>query len=252
MFSSDCSSWCELLLSCAIPLLLLSFLSIPKRPTVYYQGQEVVNLNGCSNISWLSFTFGFLHQTNAANLPAKLQLSDVPTPCYQLRAKPLREQFQASGKGTKLWVQLFKSCFRLLIIEWTLVVCKAISEFGSRYALYRLLQCLERDMNSVREKGSWAWAGAMGGCLLGEVLADTWLFWISSGVLYNTATVSLQTLIFEKMTRKQHTKSTTNGESNDHGSQSSPSTTDMMFNDTYGFPNFTRAFSYITNILAAT
>jgi hypothetical protein len=220
---------------------------------LYYQGQEVVNLNGCSILSWLSFTFGFLHQNSASYLPAKLSLSDVPTPYHQLRAKSLRERFKASEKGAKLYIQLFKSCFRLLVLEWALVFCKAVAGFGSRYALYRLLQCLEHGMNSVRERESWVWTGAMGGCLLAEALADAWLFWISAGVLYNTATASLQTLIFEKMMRKQYTQSTVNGEGDTDDSKSSPSTTDMMFNDTYDSPIFlVRLLFCFTNILSAT
>lgn len=187
--------------------LLLAFAAalarVPSQPTLYTGHREVLNRRGSSFLSWITFSYGFLHRSSAANLPEKLSLQHVPAVDFGLRAKTLHHRFRRVGNGAVLWLQLTRLCIRPLLLQWIFVLVKSLSEFGSRYALFNLLRCMENNAMPTRNNEVWKWTGLMSlGLLLGAI-ADAWLLWTTAGVLYSSLASVLQTIVLEKFMRKE-------------------------------------------------
>lgn len=204
---------------------------VPNSPIVYLGHSEVVNRHGASFLSWVTFSYSFLHRKSSTDLPQKLNLHHVPALDSELRAKALHNKFRDVGKGANLWLQLGRPCLRPLLLQWSFVLLKSLSEFGSRYALFNLLRCLENNVRQEAGSEPWQWVAFLfSGLLLGTV-ADAWLLWITAGVLYGSLESALQTLVLEKFMRKE-VASSQSEDADAKSGQKSPAGNNAMFKDT--------------------
>lgn len=140
----------------ALALTFAALTSVPKGPVKYLQGQEVLNRRGVSFLSWITFSYGFLHRASANRLAQKLSLQDVPVVDCKLRTRTLRAAFGDTLHVTRLWLRLVRFCFRPLLLHWALVLLRAASEFGCRYALFKFLSRLDTISNPAADKTTWA------------------------------------------------------------------------------------------------
>lgn len=118
---------------------------VPSKPKIYRKNSVVVNRNGASLLSWMTFSYGFLHQKSTARLPAKLNLDQVPALDSSFRTETLRQRLGKVGAGERVWLRLLRFCQGAFVLQWSFVLLKAIAEFGSRYALFNLLQGMENE-----------------------------------------------------------------------------------------------------------
>ncbi|KAJ6781783.1 hypothetical protein PWT90_08506 [Aphanocladium album] len=176
---------------------------VPCQPTLYTGDREVLNRQGSSLLSWITFSYGFLHRSSAAKLPGKLTLEHVPAVNHHLRAKILHDRFRRVGNGASLWLQLGQLCLKPLVLQWFFVLAKSLSEFGSRYSLFNLLRCMEDNRHPINNRELWKWTGMMSSGLFFGALADAWLLWTTAGILYGSVDSVLQAMVLEKFMRKE-------------------------------------------------
>lgn len=241
-FSQD--SWSpQLWLQIAVAVATcLSFLSFPKRPVVFFNGNAVVNENGASVIDWLLLSWGFLYQ-RATDVPEEISLEDVPAVGSSLRLNALRAKFSTTEESNGLWTRLLRVVSRPLVVQYTLVIVKATSEFGSRFALFKLLVSLEN--NTTRANEAALFAALIAFSLVVETISGNWLSWVTHAKLYLPLDALLQSLIYEKLTRKRAiTDSTRNDGSK---KENAPSTSDMVNNHRYEIPHI-RIFHSIIDL----
>lgn len=211
-----------------LPLLAATLADVPSLPVVYLGGVEVINRHGSSVLSWLTFSYGFLHSKSAASLPAKLRLQDVPALDIGLRAKTVRDRLGDVGRSTRLWHQLIRFCLKALLLQWSFVLLKSLAEFGSRYALFNILRGMEDTAVHASGRELWGWVGIMFLGLLFGALADTWLHWTTTGILHVSVASALESLVLEKFMRKENRT----GASQGPGIKPGQSSEGTLFKDT--------------------
>lgn len=205
--------------------LLLASLSIPKRPIVYHRGLRIDQEHGVSFIDKLSFSWGPFQQPGAC-LPEKMKMSHLPDVGHLARVRTLKHQFrQRTGNAKALWKQILLTFLPLMVQQWLFVLVNAFSEFGSRFALFKLLQCLE---SPAEARTTWLWVVLMGVGLLAETLSTSWVIWISQMRLHLPAEQMLKAFVLDKTTRRQLTAEKTQDA---NGQQDGPSLTDLVSNN---------------------
>jgi hypothetical protein len=222
--------WSQLV---AALVVLLACASLPRRPMVFFQGNRVDHEHGASILARLSFSWGPFHQTWAGGIPEKIGLRDLPAVAHNLRVRTLERRFRNKAGKAVLWRQIFRTFLARLIRQWLLVLLKALSGFGSRFAFHQLLECLESRL--VRGSEAWMWVIGLGFGLLAETIVGGSLSWFTQMKLEMPVIALLNALVFEKTTRRQlvHGKSQANGGNEKEEQQPGPSLTDMISNDRY-------------------
>ncbi len=199
---------------------------VPSKPEIYLHNAAVMNRNGASLLSWITFSYGFLHQTSTARLPPKLSLDHVPAVDSSFRTETLRKRFGHVRADDRIWLRLLRFCQGPLALQWSFVLLKAIAEFGSRYALFNLLQGMENNDAPGNKSELWKWVVVMFLGMLSGAVADSWLNCVTSGVLHSTVVSALDALVLGKMMRRENTNDSNENLDN------APSSGEM-FRDTY-------------------
>lgn len=209
-----------------LAMLAMILSCVPSKPKIYRNNSAVVNRNGASLLSWITFSYGFLHQKSTSRLPAKLSLDHVPAVESSFRTETLRKRFGKVAAGERIWLRLLRFCQGALVLQWSFVLLKAIAEFGSRYALFNLLQGMENEDLPGGNSELWKWVGVMLLGMLSGAVADAWLHWVTSGVLHSTVVSALDAMVIGKMMSRENANN-----SNENSDKSSSS--GEMFRDTY-------------------
>ncbi len=148
-------------------------------------------------LDWLVLSWG-LHPEHA-KLPATLSFSDLPRVAHDQSARGVRKRFDAGDHTKPLWRQLTKAFICPLTLQWLLEILDAASQFGTRFAMHRLLQHLESA--SARDTMTWVWVAMVAACQLGETVGDNWGGWVGHSKLQLPLLSLVQSLILEKMMR---------------------------------------------------
>ncbi|KAH8901346.1 putative ABC bile acid transporter [Thozetella sp. PMI_491] len=220
---------------------LLGFSLLPRRPAVFYRGQQVDRENGASVLETFSFSWSPFHQTGPA-VSTTISLGDVPPVPRSQRVRYLKERFLTRGGKTRLWRQLVQTLFSRLTRQWLLVFLDEFFDVATRAFLYRLLRSLES--NAIGDGEAWVSVVSLGACLLAETVMANLLRWTTHVKLEMSTVVLLNALVMEKTTRMPLSYGTTTKKRPDHrksGGQLSPSLTYMMTNDSLAI---SRAFSH--------
>lgn len=215
----------------------LAGLSIPRHPSVLYQGLKVDREFSVSFWSRLTFSWGPFHASGSI-IPGSMKMADLPEVGHASRVATLKEIWTAAGtnKPVHLWRHLMRAFFPTLIIQWSLVLVYSASQFGSRFALFRLLQCLE--IEGQPSNSAPFWVVGLGVGLLVETLSNSWLIWFTQMRLQIPIEGLLKSLIVEKLTRRPPAvakgRMQKRGGKGTHGNQFEyPSLTDILSNHWY-------------------
>lgn len=214
--------------------MLLAFASIPRRPVVFFQGDQVDQEHGASILSWLTFSWSVLDRAGT-DTPENSSLKDISGVAHGTRVRDLSERLRVGRREPRLWKQLVHTFSTQLTQQWLLVFCTAISEFLSRYTQYRLLQSLERQAKSDDEV--WLWVAGLGLSLLTETIISGWLSWVTQWKLQMPMIALLNALTLGKTTRRQLAYETASSLERNcekkQDQQSGPSLTNMINNDRF-------------------
>ena len=188
-------------------LLLIMFvgcISVNRRPTVYtdekpVDGQSAVSLFGRYSFSWAESTLEY------AGKNKKLELSDLPVLPGLTRAANLERDFHSGKQRSKLWRQIFWKFRWGLVKQATMTTAVGVVQFGPQFAMYHVLQLLQR-----REKGAgvateaYLWVAGLGASMVVSTMIEAWLYWIIWSELGIPIRNLLSTLIFTKTTRRKN------------------------------------------------
>lgn len=206
--------------------------SLHRRPAVFLDSSPVDQETTVSLLAMLSFSWYPFHRTGIG-YPDSLDLQDLPAVASNLRARNLRAAFGSRERSSRLWKRLIGTFWVRLGQQLLLVVVKVVSEFGSRLALHRLLQALEKPALDASEARLWVLL--LGVALTFDAIAGGWLAWITQMKLQMPIIALLKALIFEKMTRRQITYEDNSLRDDNSARKIYPhlnsSLTDMMSND---------------------
>ncbi|EGX88534.1 ABC bile acid transporter, putative [Cordyceps militaris CM01] len=175
--------------------------SIPRRPVVFRQGLQVDSELSVSFWSRLAFSWGPFHASRSA-IPHKIQMDLLPEVSHSSRVarwKPIWTSTRGDN-SVHLWKQLMRAFLPTLIVQWCLAFASAASQFGSRFALFKLLQCLEK--HGQPSNSASAWVAGLGTGLLIETLSHSWLIWFTQMKLQIPVEGLLKSLVVDKLTRR--------------------------------------------------
>lgn len=189
--SSYESSWPQIMAALAIAL---SLFSIPRRPVVFRGATPVLNESGVSILDWIFFSWS-LHRESSA----LLKLEDLPRVPFSQSSSTLRKHFASCDQTKTLWRQLATIFRKPLVLQWSLVLLEAGSEYGSRLIVHSLLQRLETGPNT----DIWVslWVALLPASLLGVSACDNWSGWVGHTRIQLPMLGLLQSLAFEKSMR---------------------------------------------------
>ena len=192
----------------AASLLLCAYVSIPRRPDVFFNGKVVDRQYTTSLIGRYGFGWpGPLLRFAAAN--KTLDISDLPAIGHEIRSKNLRRIFEAVGKKDKLWKSLFWSHKLAFIAQWVLVTVTSITNFLPQIALLYILRALEdRDAGRASTLQLWIWVLALGASITLSSWIEAWLFFVVFGKIGIPVYEQLSAVIFGKAMRRKDVKST--------------------------------------------
>ena len=134
------SQWFELVTA---PSILVAFVLLPRRPAVFFRGKQVDQeylwsfYFGRYSFSWVSHVFRLAKV-------GPIRLEDLPGISNHMRTRTLKARYMAKKGCGSLWRQMIKAFASTFAHKWMLIFLKALCGFGSRFALYHLLQQLER------------------------------------------------------------------------------------------------------------
>lgn len=180
--------------------IILAGLSIPRRPLVFCQGRPVDCELSVSFWSRLTFSWGPFHGSRSA-IPKQMRMEDLPEVGHSCRVNTWKQLLPVGeDKQVHLLRQLMTTFCPILTTQWSLVLITSLSQFGSRFALFQLLQCLEDQEKS--SSTALLWVVGLGLGLLVETFSHSWLIWFTQMRLQIPIEGLLKSLVLEKLTRR--------------------------------------------------
>jgi hypothetical protein len=175
--------------------LLISLISMPRRPEVFYQSRPVDHQRGASLLALFSFSWASRVQKKALRQP--LSLSDIPCVGHNLRSRTLDSRFQQRKGLGRLWAQLLQTFWIPLTRQWIIALLRSLASFGVQISLHRFLQQLEGEGNAV-----WTWISALAFCLVAEAAVGCWLQSLSETQHEIPTIAQITLLVFRKSLRR--------------------------------------------------
>jgi ABC-type multidrug transport system fused ATPase/permease subunit len=185
-----------------------AFLStcLPRRPTVYFEGQPVDGGMTASALSKYSFTWSWPLLALALK-KGTLDMEDLPRPDHTVRAEDVTRTWLDANRSGKLWVKIALAHKWALALQWLLTLFQAFGNFAPQYVLLKLLQLLEnRDPDAAVSSEAWVWVVALGISTVAASWVESWMFWISQAELTIPVRAELSSLVFQKAMRRKDVK----------------------------------------------
>lgn len=178
---NDETSWLDLGLAIARGVaafaVIMSSLTVPRRPDVFYNGSQVdemrtVSLYSRYTFSWAGRLLGMAFRSG------HLDEKDLPVLDSKRRAHELRESFNQIKESPKLYYQLFLAHWRAIAIQWTLSLVGSFITFAPQFIMFNILKLLEKRSTGV-DIGyeAWVWVMCMGLTKMFEALLKSYLYW---------------------------------------------------------------------------
>ncbi|KAI2616070.1 P-loop containing nucleoside triphosphate hydrolase protein [Hypoxylon sp. NC1633] len=190
----------------ATACLALASLSIPRRPDVYHDGQQVDRaLTGSAfsrfNWGWAEYLLRLAGKKN------NLDLADLPRPDHYTRSKEATADWESRGFTGPLWISIVAAHKWLFALQWSLAVIAAILSLAPQWVVLQLLHLLERRQSHERlGYESWVWVILIAVSVLLNSWVEAWGYWISWAQLCVPIRAQLSSLIFQKSMRRKDVK----------------------------------------------
>jgi ABC-type multidrug transport system fused ATPase/permease subunit len=192
-------------------VLMLTALSIPRRPDVYRDGQVVDSQNTVSFLSKLTFTWPAPILLHAAKNKG-LEYTDIPDIDHYGRSQTLRKGFESVPKQDKLWKTLFLAHRSGFLTQWLLQAIVSFTNFLPQIALFFLLRTLEaRDAGENVGLKSWLLVIALGSADITSTWVENWMFYVSFCRVGTPIYEQLTTIVFGKSIRRKDVKGVAKG-----------------------------------------
>jgi hypothetical protein len=183
-------------------VLQLSFISIPRRPDVFYNGNSVDRQFAISIFD--RYSFSWATPVRRLAMTRHLKISDLPSVDNSMRSRTLCKEYEKRKGHGRLWMQLVKTYRWTCIHQWSLIFFKSTLGSVVQISLHRFLQTLETvSVNGPGSKEEWVWVLLFSFGLTAEVIVSTWLKWVTEMRLEMRTTALLAAVIFQKTTRRK-------------------------------------------------
>ncbi len=189
--------------------LAVSSLCIPRRPDVFFQGEQVDRMYTASAIGRYTFSW----PSGLLNLAAKkrdLDLSDLTRMDQFTRADSMSANWKSQKhSGHRLWLALVLAHKKPLFVQWFLTFCASVLNFAPQWVILQLLRYLEdRQHGGKQSLEVWMWVVWLGVAIIGQSWVESYLWWLSFSDLHIPVRAQLSALIFEKSMRRKDVKGT--------------------------------------------
>ena len=183
-------------------------LSLPRRPAVFHLDHVVDDQYTVSAFS--SYTFAFAGRVlSLARTKTSLDLSDLPKLHLWSRSSFLLQYFGArTTKSDHLWKSVIHAHYPELLFQCAWAIMQSALQFAPQFAMYRLLQLLERRSEGAYvETAAWGFVVALGASIILASWVQAWEHWICWARLGQPIRAQLSALIFAKSLRRKDVKS---------------------------------------------
>ena len=187
--------------------LAVSSLCIPRRPDVFFQGDQVDRMYSASALGRYTFSW----PSGLLNLAAKkkdLDLSDLTRPDQYTRADCMSANWKSRKPGGhRLWLAMVLAHKKPLAVQWFLTLCASMLNFAPQWVTLQLLRYLEgRQPGGKESLEVWMWVVWLGVAIIAQSWVESYLWWLSFSDLHIPVRAQLSALIFEKSMRRKDVK----------------------------------------------
>lgn len=163
-------------------IVIMSSLTVPRRPDVFYNGNKVDEMRSVSlysryTFSWAGRLLGMVFKTG------RLEEKDIPVLDSRRRAQELQKSFNQIKESPKLYYQLFLAHWRTMAIQWVLSLIVSFVAFAPQFIMFKILKLLEKQSIGV-DIGyeAWSWVILMGLTKVLEAVFQSYLYWYLSKI----------------------------------------------------------------------
>ena len=162
---------------CLLLLAIAAFVSIQRRPQVYYEGRLVDSQMTASFISMLTFSWpNFLIDISQKR---KLEYEDLPFLAKIWRTESLSDRYSKARKFNKLWKTIVVNFRWAFAKQWSLTTFMSFVEFVPQIAMLNLLRILEQRDEQPLPGVIWLWVAILGIAMLVVTQTSAQLFFIT-------------------------------------------------------------------------
>lgn len=192
-------------LACAT-LSCICCLSLPRRPTVFFESHAVDAQFSASALSRWTFSWAGQILTFAKHNYG-LDMLHVPQLHLRVRASYLESLFNTKRKSNILWKDLIRAHRLELIGQWLLAATQGVVQFTPQLAMYKLLELLQRRSESeAAANRAWSWVAALGVAIVITAWLESYMMWVVWARMGSPIRSELSALIFCKSTRHKDVK----------------------------------------------
>ncbi|KAK3398126.1 P-loop containing nucleoside triphosphate hydrolase protein [Sordaria brevicollis] len=186
--------------------LAIASLSIPRRPDVFIDGEQVDRMFTGSALS--RFTYAW--PSKILDLAVKkrdLDLTDLNRPDHFCRAADTSADWKRRNYRHNLWLSVILAHKKAFSLQWGLTLCTAFLNFSPQWVILQLLRILENpEVGTSYGFGVWYWVFFLGVAMIAQSWVEAYVFWLSWSDLAIPIRAQLSALIFEKSMRKKDVK----------------------------------------------
>ncbi|ODA77544.1 hypothetical protein RJ55_07173 [Drechmeria coniospora] len=199
--------------------LLFASLSLPRRPHVFYKGEQVDpewTVSAISRYTW-SWAGALLR---LARERGDLDEQNIPRPDHHIRAENLVAAWTKANYQGGLMRSLLRAYGGRLAVQWAVTLFRCVLGIGPFWAMLRLVQKLEKkDQVYTPTSELWILILCMGLFTLAEQWIDGWVMWYSITRLCIPIRGQLSALVFGKSLRRKNVKSAEKTDKDDKSSE---------------------------------
>ena len=176
---------------------LVGFLSLPRRPTVFFRGKPVDRQSHGSIFEQITFSWARNLLTEAVGL------DDLPCLGAATRSARLTERYSRLANSGSLWWTLAKLNARPLALQWVSGMLKSAAAVAPKLATFYFLQNLETRDTGLERIDTYCvllvLAVGLGNGL--SVWAGAWAQWVTTSALDIPIQATLSSLVYQKALR---------------------------------------------------
>ncbi|OHE96667.1 ABC transporter [Colletotrichum orchidophilum] len=197
--------------------LIVTSVTLPRRPDVYFEGKVVDRLRTVPAYS--RFTWGWCSGIiDMATKKKDLDASDLPKPDHWTRSEDAAASWKSYDfkPDSNLWWSIIWAYRVPLFVQWSIAISKAFLNLAPSWITLQILETLQR-----RKPGEdlpadiWILVFWLGLVILADAWVEATMFWLSWAELCIPLRGALSALIFEKSMRRKNVKAASKQEADE-------------------------------------
>ncbi|CRG91117.1 hypothetical protein PISL3812_08165 [Talaromyces islandicus] len=186
--------------------LSIVYLSVPRRPDVFFQDKLVDRQYSGSLLHRV--TFGWADRLlKFAIRNQSLEIDNLNSIDSTLRSKGLHTNFEAIKGSMPLWRLLLKTYWPTILLQYILTFLYSFAQIAPQIALFGLLRSLEdREIGQETRWRTWQWVIGLGVFDLTACTIDCYLYWVVYTRLAMPIKQQIAAFVFAKAMRRKDVK----------------------------------------------